>query len=96
MNEKTTLNPVAIVFYILSLASTIASFIFIRHGWICTHSHDDKYNNPYGDLVGGDAYNMIIFAERGSNLTLIGIALVVLAFFLFYVGKTFAEQSKIK
>lgn len=52
----------------------VAGIIFAGKGWYTV------YDNSYGaQIVGGDAYNFIIYATRGTALVCVGIVCAILS-----------------
>ena len=62
------------VYSVVSGLLIIASLVFAGKGWYTLY--DDSYN---ARIVGGDAYNFIIYATRGTALVCIGIVSAVLS-----------------
>ncbi len=59
---------------VISVLFIIAALIFAGKGWYTL------YDNSYdARIVGGDAYNYIIYAARGTALVCVGIVCAVLS-----------------
>jgi len=62
------------VYAIISGLLILAAIIFAGKGWYTV------YDNSYdAKMVGGDAYNFIIYATRGTALVCVGIVCAVLS-----------------
>jgi hypothetical protein len=62
------------VYLVVSVLLVVASLVFAGKGWYTLY--DDSYN---ARIVGGDAYNFIIYATRGTALVCVGIVCAVLS-----------------
>jgi hypothetical protein len=62
------------VYSVVSGLLIVASLVFAGKGWYTLY--DDSYN---ARVVGGDAYNFIIYATRGTALVCVGIVCAVLS-----------------
>jgi hypothetical protein len=62
------------VYSVVSGLLIVASLVFAGKGWYTLY--DDSYN---ARIVGGDAYNFIIYATRGTALVCVGIVCAVLS-----------------
>ena len=59
---------------VLTILLIVAAIVFAGVGWYTV------YNNAYdARIVGGDAYNFIIYATRGTALVCVGIVCAVLS-----------------
>lgn len=62
------------IFSALSGLFIVAAMVFAGKGWYTL------YDNSYGArIVGGDAYNFIIYATRGTAVICVGIVCAVLS-----------------
>ena len=62
------------VFLFISGLFIVAAIIFASKGWYTL------YDNSYSaQVVGGDAYNFIIYATRGTALVCVGIVCAILS-----------------
>ena len=80
-NEQPTLAESAVqksnlssVYSVVSGLLIVGSLVFAGIGWHTVY--DDSYN---ARIVGGDAYNFIIYATRGTALVCIGIVCAILS-----------------
>jgi hypothetical protein len=58
----------------ISIVFIVAAVLFAGKGWYTLY--DDSYR---AKVVGGDAYNFIIYATRGTALVCVGIVCAVLS-----------------
>ena len=74
VETDTLTNSESVLYVVISIALIVAALIFAGKGWYTV------YDNSYdARIVGGDAYNFIIYATRGTALVCVGIVCAVLS-----------------
>lgn len=74
VETDTPTNLESVLYVVISIMLIVAAVIFAGKGWYTVY--DDSYKVR---IVGGDAYNFIIYATRGTALICVGIVCAVLS-----------------